>query len=154
MLLMQLTFGQAMQAVRIPMVLLDNDTTGRHAAGHTSCVAGPHTPEDHCGSVELCNSGKPHWLITLIRLRRFRPMCEIEWMERSGKMLFGPGAKVQAACANPSEVENELQLVEELRLKTGPHADPGRLLHHVRGARGKLHWAGENPSMRFCGFMR
>ena len=58
-------------------------------------------------------------------------------------MYFGADAKILAACSNPSEIDNEQALVAELRLKTGPHADHARLLHHVRGARGKLHWAGE-----------
>ena len=57
-------------------------------------------------------------------------------------MFFGGAAKVQASCANPTELEGELDLVEALRLKTGPFSDHDRLLHHVRGARGKLHWAG------------
>ena len=58
-------------------------------------------------------------------------------------MYFGADAKILAACSNPSEIDNEQALVAQLQLKTGPHADHARLLHHVRGARGKLHWAGE-----------
>ena len=56
--------------------------------------------------------------------------------------LRAGAAKAQASCANPTELEGELDLVEALRLKTGPHSDHDRLLHHVRGTRGKLHWAG------------
>ena len=55
--------------------------------------------------------------------------------------LFGAGAKLLLAI--PSEIENELELLNGLRVKTGPHADAARLLQHIRSSRGKLHWAGE-----------
>ena len=57
--------------------------------------------------------------------------------------MFGGAAKAQASCLNPIAFEGELDRVTELRIKTGPHADHQRLLYHVRGARGKLHWAGQ-----------
>ena len=75
-------------------------------------------------------------------------MCELSSsIVRSGRPqlamqsdLFGPSAKFLSI---PSEIENESDLLHGLRLKTGPHSDTARLLHHIRGARGKLHWAGE-----------
>ena len=73
-------------------------------------------------------------VINVTQVVAFEPQLEMQ------SDLFGPSAKFLSI---PSEIENESELLHGLRLKTGPHSDTARLLHHIRGARGKLHWAGE-----------
>jgi hypothetical protein len=55
--------------------------------------------------------------------------------------MFGPGVKVLQAPV-PLPREDEEEGLRQLRVKLGPYADEQRLLHHLRSARGKTHWAG------------
>jgi len=41
------------------------------------------------------------------------------------------------------QLPNEAEQLARLRDKLGPHACGSKLLHHLRAARGKLHWAGD-----------
>jgi len=56
----------------------------------------------------------------------------------------GPAALARAklAARDVSEaVEGETGLLRSMRKKVGPFASDALLLTHLRGARGKLHWA-------------
>lgn len=57
--------------------------------------------------------------------------------------MFGSTAKLVAALVQnePAAVENEAQLMRELRFKLGDYASETRLLHFLRVSRGKIHWA-------------
>lgn len=46
------------------------------------------------------------------------------------------------------QLENETELLAQLRLKLGPAADGGKLLFQLRSARGKMHWAGASPTTK------
>jgi hypothetical protein len=41
-----------------------------------------------------------------------------------------------------AQIDNEPELLAQLRAKLGPDPTDDHLLFHIRNARGKLHWAG------------
>lgn len=63
-------------------------------------------------------------------------------MDASYQELWGPAALARAQRNDlETPLENELGLLRAMRKRCGPFASVGRMVTHLRSARGKLHWS-------------
>ena len=63
-------------------------------------------------------------------------------MDASYQELWGPAALARAARNDlETPLENELGLLRAMRKRCGPFASRGKMVTHLRSARGKLHWS-------------